>query len=130
MTMERDAEEMDTTFAEKLRERIFVGFKSAGGALSALPIRLRGMAAGTKTSTWIVFAIVVAGNIIAFDYYQARITRYYLSVLLMNIVRMNDDMDLVQAEINRLNKRTDDIRAKLDKSVQPSSLELSTPPSS
>jgi hypothetical protein len=90
---------------------------------------LRRVAAGMRKSTWVVFAIVLVGNIIAFNYYQARITRYYLSVLLLNIVTMNDDIDTLQAKIDQLNKKTDDIRAKLDKPVLPSSSVLTSPSS-
>jgi hypothetical protein len=136
MTIEQDAQERDTVFGEKvrftekMRERIHVWIKVAGDAPVSLAMRLRRLAAGIRKSTWIAFAIVVAGNIIAFNYYQERITRYYLGILLMNIVSLNEDIDSLQAKINQLNKKIDGIEAKVDKPAQPSPSAASTAPSS
>jgi len=126
MTIEQDARETVTSFAEKGRERILEWIKIAGVAPNSLAVRLRRIVAGKRKSIWTAFAIVLAGNIIAFNYYQARITRYHLSNLLMNIVRMNEDIDTLEAKINQLNKKTDDIGAKLNKPVPV----LSTSPAS
>jgi hypothetical protein len=115
MTMEQDAQEMDTSFTIKARERILVWINIVASAPVSLSTRLRRLAAGIGKSTWLVFAIVLAANIIAFNYYQARITRYYISVLLTNIVRLNDDIDTLQTKIDQLNKKTDDTSSNLAK---------------
>jgi uncharacterized protein YlxW (UPF0749 family) len=121
MTIERHAQNTDAAFAEKVRERILVWIKIVGDAPNSLFIQLRRMATSIRKSTWVVLAIVLAGNIIAFNYYQERITRYYFSVLLTNIVRINEDIDTLQAKVNQLNQKIDNIDAKLDKPVLPSS---------
>ena len=128
MTIEQEAHETDTPFAEKLRERILLWIKAAGGAPDSFSVRLRHMVAGIRKSSWVAFAIMLAANIIAFSYYQERITRYYLSVLLANLVRINGDMDALEAKINQLNQKTDDLSAKLGKPS--SSSGISTSPSS
>jgi hypothetical protein len=136
MTIEQDAQERDTVFGEKLRftekvrERIHVWINAAGDAPVFFFMRLRRLAAGITKSTWIAFAIVAAGNIIAFNYYQERITRYYLGILLMNIVSLNEDIDSLQAKINQLNKKIDDIDAKVEKPAQSSPSAASAAPSS
>jgi len=130
MTIEQDAHKTHATFMAKARERILEWTKIAGVAPGSLTVWLRRMAAGTRKSTWVVFAIMLAGNIIAFHYYQARITRYYLSVLVMNMVRLNEDLDTLQAKLNQLDKKTDDLNAKLNKPALSSSSVLSATPSS
>jgi hypothetical protein len=120
MTIDRHAQNTDAAFAEKVRERILVWIKIVSDAPGYLAMRLRRIVAGIRKSTWVVLAIVLAGNIIAFNYYQERITRYYFSVLLTNIVRINEDIDALQARINQLEQKTDNIGAKLDKPVLPS----------
>jgi hypothetical protein len=126
MTIEQDAQETNTPFAERVWERILVWFRIAGGPPSSLSVRFRRMAIGKRKSTWVAFAIVLAGNIIAFNYYQARVTRYYISVLLENLVRMNEDIDALQAKLNQLSKRTDGTGASLDNPEPPSSAVLTT----
>jgi hypothetical protein len=130
MTMERDAQERGTPLGEKMFERFLVWIKSFGDALDSPSVRLRRVAAGVRRSTWIAFAIVVAGNIIAFNYFQERITRYYLGVLLMNIVSLNADLDSLQAKISQLDKKLEGMDAKLDKPAPVSSLAPSASPSS
>jgi hypothetical protein len=131
MTIERDVLETDTPFTEKVRERILEWSKIVGDATNSLSVWFRRSAAVIRKSTWLVFVIVVAGNIIAFSYYQERITRYYISVLLVNLVRMNEDMDALDAKVNQLNKKTDDLTAKLGSPASPSSSIMSvSPPSS
>jgi hypothetical protein len=129
MTIEQNAQGADTAFPEKEGGGILVWIKIAGDALNWLSVPFRRIAAGIRKSPWIAFALVVAGNIIAFNYCQERITRYYVGVLLMNIVSLNEDIDSLQAKINELNNRIDGMGAKLDKLAPPSTSALSASPS-
>jgi hypothetical protein len=130
MTMERDAQERSIPLTEKMLERFLVWIRIFGGALDSPSVRLRRVAAGVRRSTWVVFAIVVAGNIIAFNYFQERITRYYLGVLLMNIVNLNEDIDSLRAKIGQLDKKIEGMDAKLDKPAPASSSAPPAAPSS
>jgi hypothetical protein len=130
MTIEQDAQRTDIPFTEKVRERIFAWIEIVADATNSLAVLFRRFAAGIRKSTWVVFVIVLAGNVIAFNYYQERITRHYLSVLLSDLARMSEDMDTLDAKINQLNERTNDLSAKLGNPAAPSASVIPVSPAS
>jgi outer membrane murein-binding lipoprotein Lpp len=62
----------------------------------------------------LIFAVVLAGNVIAFDYYQARITRYHPDILYTNVARMYGDINALEAKLNQLSAKIDGLEAKID----------------
>ncbi len=128
--MEQNAGKTGASFARKVGDQFLVWNGIVGRALKSLSkLRFAQTATGIKKYLWVVFAIVLAGNIVGFNYYQARITRYYIGVLLMNIVRMNEDIDALDAKLNKLSAKIDDLSGKLDKGPPPQSSIPTTPPS-
>jgi hypothetical protein len=55
----------------------------------------------------LAFVVLLAGNVMAFDYYQARITRYHTDILYTNVVMMNGDIDALEAKLNKLSAKID-----------------------
>ncbi len=121
----------------KIRGQFLVWFGIVGSALTKFR-----PAPGIEKYLWIVFAVLLAGNVMAFGYYQARITRYYLHILHMNVVSMSLDMDALDTRLNQLSTKVDDLEtkinqltakndalsAKLDKPALPPPTSLAPPP--
>jgi hypothetical protein len=129
MTIEQNAG-MAASFARKVRDQFLVWLEVAGGSLKSLSkLRFARTVTGIKTYLWVAFAIALAVNVVAFDYYQARITRYYLGVLLMNLIKMSEDIDTLDAKLNQLSAKIDDLSSKLDKRPAPPPPIPTTPPS-
>jgi outer membrane murein-binding lipoprotein Lpp len=111
-------------------------------ALTDFKLNLARSGIGAKTYLVLVFLVLLAGNVMAFNYYQARMTRYYLHILYMNVVRMNADIDTLDAKLNKLNAvidglspkvdqlnaKTDALNTKLDKQALPPPTSLVPPP--
>jgi outer membrane murein-binding lipoprotein Lpp len=107
-----------------------------GRALTNFKRNLGSSGIGVTTYLVLVFAVLLAVNVVAFDYYQARITRNYTHILFMNLARMNGEMDALEAKLNQLSTKiggletkidqlttkTDALAAKLDKPGPPTSL--------
>jgi hypothetical protein len=130
MTTKQGAQNTASAFAEKVRERLLVWTEIVADARHLLSIWLRRVAGSKRKSTWVTLVIVLAANIVAFNYYQERITRYYLSVLLANLVRMNGDVDALEGKISQLGKKTDELSAKLGNPAPASSPVISMSPAS
>jgi hypothetical protein len=130
MTIEQNTGTMTASFARKLRDRIFAWIQIAGEALKPLSkFRFARPAIGIKQYVWVGFAIVLAGNIAGFNYYQARITRYYIGVLLTNLVRIDEDIAALDDKLNQLSAKIDELSVKLDKRPLPPPPIQTTPPS-
>lgn len=105
---------------KKIRGRLSVWAGIASGALTKYKLRLAKSGTGVNKYLWLIFVILLAGNVVAFDYYQARLTRFYLqvsqvnAVRMMNAVRMNGDTDISEARYNQLNTTIDRLEAKID----------------
>jgi hypothetical protein len=109
------------SFAKGARGRISSWTGAAGNALKPVKRQFRELAFGIKRHARAVFAVLLAAAIMEFNYYQARLTRDYLRVFLVNAAEMNGEIDALEAKLNQLNIKIDSLSAKLDK------LSLSSP---
>ncbi len=99
---------------KKIRGRLSVWVGIADGALTKYKLRLGRSVIGVNKYLRLAFVILLAGDVMAFNYYQARLTRYYVQTSQMNVVRMNEDIDILEAKLNQLNTTIDRLEAKLD----------------
>lgn len=99
---------------KKIRGRLSVWAGIARGALIKYKLRLAKSGIGINKYLWLVFVILLAGNVMAFNYYQARLTRYYFQISQMNAVRMDGDIDILAAKLNQLNTSIDRLETKID----------------
>jgi outer membrane murein-binding lipoprotein Lpp len=98
----------------EIPRQFLVWFGIFGGLLTKFKPRLGRRAVDIPKNLWIVFAVLLAGNVMAFNYYQARVSRYYLHIMHMNIVRMNGDIDLLDGKLNQLSAKIDGLEAKIN----------------
>jgi hypothetical protein len=102
----------DISFTKRTLARISSWSGTAGNAIE---LQFRRLAFGIKKHAWAVFAVLLAVTIMEFNYYQARLTREYLRVFLVNAAEINGEIDALQAKLNQLNMKIDSLSAKLDK---------------
>jgi outer membrane murein-binding lipoprotein Lpp len=62
----------------------------------------------------LVFAVLLGANVMAFEYYEARITRDHTHILYTNLARMNEDMGALEAKLNQLSTQISALEAKID----------------
>jgi hypothetical protein len=101
-----------------------------GTAGNAIELQFRRLVLGIKRNAWAVFAVLLAVTIMEFNYYQARLTREYLRVFLVNTAEMNGEIEALDAKLNQLSMKIDSLNAKLDKlSLSSSALQAKPRPS-
>jgi len=85
-----------------------------GRALTNFKLNLGMPGIGRTTYLALVFAVLLAANVMAFEYYQARITRDYIHILYTNLVRMNGEMGALEEKLNQLTTKISALEVKID----------------
>ena len=85
-----------------------------GRALTNSKLYLGKSGIGGTTYLALVFAVLLGANVMAFEYYQARITRDHTHILYTNLARMNGDMGALEAKLNQLSAKISALEAKID----------------
>jgi hypothetical protein len=127
MNVEQNTKKPDISFATDVHGQSLYWRGAAGRVLKPIKLQFRQLALGIKKHAWVIFAVLLTAGVMEFNYYQARLTRDYVRVLLLNAARINGDIDALDAKLSQLNTKIDALSAKLDKPPVPSSA-VSTKP--
>jgi outer membrane murein-binding lipoprotein Lpp len=87
---------------------------NVGRALINFKLNLGMSGIGRTTYLALVFAVLLAANVMAFEYYQARVTRDYIQILYTNLARMNGEMGALEEKFNQLSTKISALEAKID----------------
>src|SRR5262245_54493537 len=119
MNAEQSAKKPDISSAKssanKESRRTFSWTAGPSAALKRIKGWIRQLAFGIQKNALAVFAVLLAAGAMEFNYYQERLTRDYIQVLLIDAARMSSDMDALDAKLSQLNTKIDALDAKLDK---------------